>query len=67
MQWPGDEISLQGGEATVCPAMAYSSEATFGAMGLDWPMACRISALLEGGIITYSGAVCVSVMCVCPL
>jgi len=32
-------------------------------MGLDWPMACRISALLEGGIITYSGAVWVKCVC----
>ena len=26
-----------------------------GAMGRDWPIACSISALLDGGIITYRG------------
>ena len=31
-------------------------EVVFGAMGLVCPMACRISALLAGGIITYRGA-----------
>jgi hypothetical protein len=31
-------------------------EEDFGAMGLVCPIACRISALLAGGIITYKGA-----------
>ncbi len=30
-------------------------EVALGAMGRDWPMACNISALLAGGIITYNG------------
>lgn len=31
---------------------AVATTLLFGAMGLDWPMAWRISALLAGGIIT---------------
>ena len=35
---------------------AVATTVLLGAMGLDWPIACRISALLAGGIITYNGA-----------
>ncbi len=36
--------------------MGEGGEEVLGAIGLVCPMACKISALLAGGIITYSGA-----------